>query len=116
EVNRFTTEVLREEGYTVISAADGPSALQLLGAHDDIALLLTDIVLPGGMNGRQLADEVRRRKSQVKVLYATGYTRNAIIHQGRLDPDVELLSKPFTPDLLRRKLRQILDAKPPRDA
>ncbi|MGE3149111.1 MAG: ATP-binding protein, partial [Pseudorhodoplanes sp.] len=63
EVNRFTTEVLREEGYTVISAADGPSALQLLGAHDDIALLLTDIVLPGGMNGRQLADEVRRRKS-----------------------------------------------------
>jgi two-component system NtrC family sensor kinase len=62
------------------------------------------------MNGRQLADEARRRRPNLKVLYATGYTRNAIIHQGRLDPDVELLTKPFTYEILVRKVRQVLDA------
>ena len=67
------------------------------------------MVLPGGMNGRQLADEVLRRRPDLKVLFATGYTRNAIIHHGRLDPDVELLTKPFTADALARKVRQILD-------
>ena len=75
-----------------------------------IKLLFTDVILPGGMNGRQLADEALRRRPDLKVLYATGYTRNAIIHQGRLDADVELLNKPFTHDLLTRKVRQILDA------
>jgi two-component system NtrC family sensor kinase len=76
-----------------------------------VQLLFTDVVLPGGMNGRQLADEALRRRPDLKVLYATGYTRNAIIHQGRLDADVELLTKPFTHDLLTRKVRQILDGK-----
>ena len=111
EVNRFVTEVLREDGYVVLSASNGPSALVLLEQRADIVMLFTDVVLPGGMNGRELADEVSRRRPDIRVLYATGYTRNAIIHQGQLDPNVELLSKPFTPDLLRRKIRQILDAK-----
>ena len=62
------------------------------------------------MNGRQLADEACRRYPSLKVLYATGYTRNAIIHQGRLDADVELLTKPFTYESLVRKVRQVLDA------
>jgi two-component system NtrC family sensor kinase len=66
-------------------------------------------VLPGGMNGRQLADEVLRQRPGIKVLYITGYTRNAIIHHGRLDPDIELLTKPFTAETLARKLRSILD-------
>jgi two-component system NtrC family sensor kinase len=61
------------------------------------------------MNGRQIADEARRRRPDRKVLFATGYTRNAIIHQGRLDADVDLLTKPFTPDDLIKKVRQILD-------
>ena len=69
------------------------------------------MVLPNGMNGRQLADEVLRRRPDIKVLYVTGYTRNAIIHHGRLDPDIELLTKPFTADALTRKIRQILDGK-----
>ena len=109
QVNLFACEALRDRGYRVVVASDGPGALRLLDGEPTIDLLFTDVVLPGGMNGRQLADEVLRRCPSVKVLFATGYTRNAIIHQGRLDPDVELLSKPFTADLLARKVKQILD-------
>lgn len=110
EVNRFATEVLRDEGYNVIATHDARSALRLLDANPGIKLLFTDIILPGGMNGRQLSDEALRRRPDLKVLYATGYTRDAIIHEGRLDADVELLNKPFTHDVLTRKVRQILDA------
>jgi two-component system NtrC family sensor kinase len=109
EVNRFSSEVLRDEGYHVISTHEGASGLRLLDANPDVQLLFTDVVLPGGMNGRQLADEARRRRPDLKVLFTTGYTRNAIIHQGRLDADVDLLTKPFTSDALVRKVRQILD-------
>jgi len=112
DVNRFSCEVLREQGYRVISAGDGPTALEKLEAEPTIQLLFTDVVLPARMNGRQLADEVLRRRPDIKVLFATGYTRNAIIHQGRLDADVELLTKPFTADALCRKVRQILDGRP----
>jgi two-component system NtrC family sensor kinase len=112
EVRKFAAEVLRELGYTVHAAGDGASALRLLESESNITLLFTDVVLPGGMNGRQLADEARRRKPDLKVLYATGYTRNAIIHQGRLDAEVELLTKPFAADALARKVRQILNAPP----
>ncbi len=112
EVRNFSSEILREQGYTVLAAADGPSALRLLESESAISLLFTDVVLPGGLNGRQLADEARKRKPALKVLYATGYTRNAIIHQGRLDAEVELLTKPFTAEALARKVRQILNAKP----
>ena len=108
-VNRFSSEVLRDEGYYVISTHEGASGLRLLDANPDIQLLFTDVVLPGGMNGRQLADEARRRRPNLRVLFTTGYTRNAIIHQGRLDADVDLLTKPFTPEALVRKVRQILD-------
>ncbi len=111
EVKRFAAEVLRDEGYQVHAVADGASALRILEADPTISMLFTDVVLPGGMNGRQLADEAARRRPGLKVLYATGYTRNAIIHQGRLDADVELLTKPFTADTLTRKVRAILDAK-----
>jgi two-component system, NtrC family, sensor kinase len=110
EVRKFATEALRDQGYVVHAAADGVSALRLLELEPDIRMLFTDVVLPGGMNGRQLADEARRRRPALKILYATGYTRNAIIHQGRLDAEVELLSKPFSAEALARKVRQILDA------
>jgi two-component system NtrC family sensor kinase len=111
QVNRFAAEALEERGYRVLAAPDGPTALRLLDHAADLSvhLLMTDVVLPAGMNGRQLADEVLRRRPGVKVLYITGYTRNAIIHHGRLDPDIELLTKPFTADALARKLRRMLD-------
>jgi two-component system NtrC family sensor kinase len=112
QVNRFAVEALEERGYRVVTAPDGPAALTLLDGLSDakVDLLLTDVILPGGMNGRQLADAVAQRRPGTKVLYITGYTRNAIIHHGRLDPDIELLTKPFTAEALARKLRQILDA------
>jgi two-component system NtrC family sensor kinase len=113
EVNRFSSEVLRDEGYHVIAAHEGASGLRLLDANPDVKLLFTDVVLPGGMNGRQLADEARRRRPDLKVLFTTGYTRNAIIHHGRLDADVELLTKPFTSEALAEKVRQILDMNSP---
>jgi two-component system NtrC family sensor kinase len=75
--------------------------------------LLTDVVLPGGMNGRQLTDAVLKLRPAIRVLYMTGYTRNAIIHHGRLDPDIDLLTKPFTADALTRKVRRMLDASAP---
>jgi two-component system NtrC family sensor kinase len=111
QVNKLAVETLEERGYRVLSAPDGPTALGMLDAAAPIDLLLTDVVLPNGMNGRQLSEEVLRRRPDVKVLFVTGYTRNAIIHHGRLDPDIDLLTKPFTADALTRKIRQILDGK-----
>jgi len=93
----------------VLSASDGASGLRIAASAPQIDLLLTDVVLPGGINGRELADEMRARREGIKILYMTGYTRNAIIHHGRLDPDIDLLTKPFTADALTRKIRQILD-------
>jgi two-component system NtrC family sensor kinase len=112
QVNRFATDALQEYGYRVITVSDGPTALRRLDDEPVIDMLFTDVVLPGGMNGRQLAEEVKRRRPAIKVLFATGYTRNAIIHQGRLDPDVELLTKPFTSDALAHKIAQILRGAP----
>ena len=113
QLNLFAVEALEERGYRVLSAPDGPTALRMLEHMQDttIDLLVSDVVLPGGMNGRQLAEEILRRRPGMKVLYVTGYTRNAIIHHGRLDPNIELLTKPFTSGTLARKLRQILDAR-----
>jgi CheY-like chemotaxis protein len=77
-----------------------------------VRLLFTDVALPGGMTGRQLADEAARRRPGLKVLYTTGYARNAIVHQGRLDPGVELIVKPFTSAALAARIRLLLDAQP----
>jgi CheY-like chemotaxis protein len=109
DVRSFTVEMLRELGYRVIEAPDGPSGLRLLAAHREINLLFTDVGLPGGMNGRQLAEEAQRRKAGLKVLFTSGYARNAIVHHGRLDPGVELLLKPFTYQGLAAKIRRVLD-------
>jgi len=111
DVRSFTIEMLRELGYTVIAASDGQSALRMLDAHREIVLLFTDVGLPGGMNGRQLADEAMRRRSGLKVLFTSGYARNAIVHHGRLDPGVELLSKPFTFATLGARIHRLLDEK-----
>jgi CheY-like chemotaxis protein len=110
DVRAHAVTILRELGYTVIETGDGASALRVIDARPDIDLLFTDVGLPGGMNGRQLADEVRRRRPALPVLFTTGYARNAIVHQGRLDPGVELIAKPFTYAALASKVRKVLDA------
>ena len=110
DVREHSQEILSELGYRVLTARDSSEALSLLEASDDIELLFTDVGLPGALNGRQLADEARRRRPTLKVLFTTGYARNAIVHQGRLDPGVELITKPFTYTALARKLHQVLEA------
>ena len=105
----YTVETLAELGYRVLPATNGAAALEILDSGNDIDLLFTDVVMPGGLNGRQLADEAVRRRPGLKVLFTTGYTRNAIMHHGRLDPGVEMVGKPFSSDELIRKVRAILD-------
>ncbi|WP_129649358.1 response regulator [Peristeroidobacter agariperforans] len=108
-VRRMSVQLLRDLGYTVIEAADAKQALTMLET-DDVAfdLLFTDVVMPD-MNGKQLADRVRELRPGARVLYTTGYTRNAVIHNGMLDRDVSFLPKPFTIQQLAAKIRQVLD-------
>ncbi|HZF94523.1 MAG TPA: PAS domain S-box protein [Allosphingosinicella sp.] len=109
DVRIYTVESLRELGYRVIEAHDGASALRLLERQETpLSLLLTDVVMPG-MSGRELADEARALQPDLKVLFTTGYARNAIVHGGRLDPGVELLPKPFTFEALAAKVRDVLE-------
>jgi two-component system NtrC family sensor kinase len=108
-VRGHVLELLQEMNYTTSAAENGDAALELFGnggARFD--LLLTDVVLPG-LNGRQLADEAKKRDPALKVLFMTGYSRNAIVHHGRLDPGVHLLQKPFTRDELGRRIREMLN-------
>ena len=107
-VRRTTTESLNALGYTAIDAEGAAQALILLESRNDIALLFTDIVMPE-VNGKKLADEALRRWPDLKVIYTTGYTPNAVVHGGVLDPGVQLLSKPFTLDQLAAKVRTVLD-------
>lgn len=110
-VRSVTVEALRGLGYQVIAACGPQQALDELQSHQKLHLLFTDIVMPG-LNGRALADRVTALRPTVKVLYTTGYTREAVIHNGTLDRDVAFLAKPFTIDQLAHKVRQILDAAP----
>jgi signal transduction histidine kinase len=105
----YTVETLAELGYRVLPATNGAAAIDILDSGADIDLLFTDVVMPGGLNGRQLANEAVRRRPGLKVLFTTGYTRNAIVHHGRLDPGLEMIGKPFSNDELTRKVRAILD-------
>jgi CheY-like chemotaxis protein len=109
DVRIYTVESLRELGYRVLEAHDGASALRLLERQETpVSLLLTDVVMPG-MSGRELADEALAMYPDLKVLFTTGYARNAIVHGGRLDPGVELLPKPFTFEALAAKVRDVLE-------
>jgi PAS domain S-box-containing protein len=117
DVRAYTVEVLRELGYDVVEAADGPSALRLLrDAETSCDLLFTDVVLPGGMNGEQLARAAHEARPGLRVLFTTGYARNAIVHHGRLDPGVELITKPFTYADLAARVRDLLDGAAPEPA
>jgi len=107
-VRQYSAEALRELGYRVLEAESAAAALELLEAHPDIDLLFTDVVMPD-VNGARLAAEARRRKPDLKVLFTTGYTRSAVVHNGVLDPGVEMIGKPFTLDALATKIRFVLD-------
>ncbi len=112
DVRTYSVEVLRELGYRVIEAHDAPSALRLLERQEgQVDLLFTDVVLPGGMMGNVLAEQAREIRPGLKVLFTTGYARNAIVHHGRLDPGLELITKPFTYAELAGRVRDLLDAR-----
>jgi signal transduction histidine kinase/ActR/RegA family two-component response regulator len=108
-VRSFTVEALRELGYTVLEAVDGPSALELMHADMQVALLFTDVVMPG-MTGRELADKAIQVHPGLEVLFSTGYTRNAIVHNGIVDAGTNFLQKPYSLNDLARKVRAVLDA------
>ncbi|MBW8814957.1 MAG: CHASE3 domain-containing protein [Caulobacterales bacterium] len=108
-VRHLSVDALRELGYTVVQASDAAQALALLALQPRVDLLFTDVVMPG-LDGRRLADRARELRPDLKVLYTTGYTKNAIVHNGMLDPGVAFLAKPFTVEQLAVKVRQVLDA------
>ena len=110
ELRKYASDVLKELGYQVMSAGGGVAALEILSGGHQVDLLLTDVVMPGGINGRQVADKAVGYRPDLRVLYMTGYTRNAIVHQGRLDRGTNLISKPFSFEELASKVRQVLDA------
>lgn len=107
-VRRHAEGQLIALGYRVVHASNGPEALEIIRQRDDIDLLFTDVVMPGGMNGRQLADAVLSIRPVVSVLYTSGYSENAIVHHGRLDPGVHLLGKPYRRSELAAKIREAL--------
>ncbi|MBV8697583.1 MAG: response regulator, partial [Bradyrhizobium sp.] len=109
EVRRYVAETLGNLGYNVLEAGDAKQALQQLQSGASVALLLTDVVMPG-MNGRRLAEEARAVKPTLKIIFMTGYSRNAIVHQGRLDPGVDLIQKPIASDQLAAIVRKVLDS------
>jgi CheY-like chemotaxis protein len=111
-VRGFVIAQLHSLGYRTIAVADGNSALAYIEGGLPFDLLFTDVVMPGGMSGRQLADEVATRRPGTKVLFTSGYAENAIVHHGRLDQGVTLLSKPYRKSALARMVRLALGVEP----
>ena len=110
-VRDLARDVLQANGYTVLEARHGSEALRICERHSGpIHLMLTDVVMPG-MSGRQLADRVAPLQPNMTMLYMSGYTSNAIVHRGVLDAGTAFLQKPFTPDALARRVREVLNAR-----
>ncbi len=108
-VRALIVEVLRESRYAVLEAEDAASALRLLQDRRRVDMMVTDVGLPGGMNGRQLADAARQDRPDMKVLFITGYAENAVIGAGHLDPGMAILAKPFAMSSLANKVREVLE-------
>jgi CheY-like chemotaxis protein len=112
EVRGLARDILHQQGYTVLEAADGDEALRIGREHGGpIHLLVTDVVMPL-MGGRELADRLRAGRAETKVLYVSGYTDDAILHQGVSETAMAFLPKPFTASALAHKVREVLDAAP----
>jgi CheY-like chemotaxis protein len=95
-------------GYRVLEAADGASALTILESEERIDLVFTDVIMPGPVSSRVMAEKAKELRPTIKVLFTSGYTENTIVHNGRLDPGVQLISKPYGRDQLAQKLRSVL--------
>ncbi|MBL6080655.1 PAS domain S-box protein [Belnapia sp. T18] len=107
-VRMLVADVLAELGYTAIEAADGPAGLEVLQSDTRIDLLVTDVGLPGGMNGRQMADAARMHRPGLKVLFITGYAENAVLSHGHLDPGMHVLTKPFAIEMLASRIKELI--------
>ena len=107
-VRMLVLDVLEDAGYAALEASDGAAALKLLQGPARIDLLVTDVGLPGGMNGRQVADAARALRCGLKVLFITGYAENAVIGNGRLDAGMAILTKPFSVETLARRIRELV--------
>jgi PAS domain S-box-containing protein len=108
-VRMLITDVLEELGYTVIEAADSVAGLKLLQSNIRIDLLVSDVGLPGGMNGRQMADAARETRADLKVLFITGYAENSVISNGHLEPGMQVMTKPFALETFAARVRQMVD-------
>ena len=107
-VREYVVAQLRSLGYRIFEATNGREAVEILNRDAAIDLLFTDVIMPGGMGGRALADAARVIRPDIKVLFTSGYTENSIVHDGRLDPGVQLLSKPYRREQLALKIRKVL--------
>jgi len=108
-IRAMLVEILRECGYRTLEAGDGPAGLQILQSNAPIDLLISDVGLPGGMNGRQVADAARVLRPGLKVLFITGYAENAVLGNGQLEPGMEVVTKPFDMSVLADKVRELID-------
>jgi PAS domain S-box-containing protein len=109
-VRSYVVSRLDGLGYRVLEAENGQRALALVGGADKVDLMFTDVILPEGLNGRELADEARRIRPAIRFLFTSGYTQETMIHHGKLDPGIALLNKPYRKEDLARKIREVLDA------
>jgi CheY-like chemotaxis protein len=110
DVRAYTVELLNELGYRVLEAHDGESAMRMIEDPDvRVDMLFTDVVLPGGTSGAILAEQAREARPGLRILFTTGYARDAIVHEGRLDPGIDLVTKPFTCAELAIRVREVLD-------
>lgn len=108
-VRMLVVEQLEELGYAVIEADDGPSAMRIIDSKQPIDLLVTDVGLPRGMNGRQLADAARHRRPGLEVLFVTGYAENAVLNHGHLEPGMHIMTKPFEMEIFAQRVRDLID-------
>jgi CheY-like chemotaxis protein len=109
-VRLLVVDALQDAGYRILEAADGPGALKILQSDTRIDLLVTDVGLPGGMNGRQVADAGRALRPNLKVLFITGYAENAVVGNGHLERGMQVITKPFAIDALANRVRDMIDA------
>jgi len=109
-VRMLVTDALQDAGYRVLESPDGPSGFKILQSDTRIDLLITDVGLPGGMNGRQVADAARALRPKLKVLFITGYAENAVVGNGHLEPGMQVITKPFAIDALVNRVRVMIDA------
>jgi CheY-like chemotaxis protein len=109
-VRMLVSEVLSDLGYNALEAEDGAAGLKILNSGTRIDLLVTDVGLPGGLNGRQVADAARASRPGLKVLFITGYAENAVLSHGHLDPGMHVMTKPFAMDALATRIRELIEA------